>query len=128
MPFIRVDTVKGHYTDAQRQAIGEAIHQTLREIGVPDTDRFQVFSEKAPTELVFDLTYLGIERSDGFVAIQITLNAGRSTEVKKRLYATLADRASRLAGVTPGNLFINLIEVPRENWSFGNGEAQYAAK
>ena len=128
MPFVRVDTLKGHYTDIQRQAIGEAIHQALSEIGVPNTDRFQVFSEKAPTELVFDRTYLGIERSDGFVAVQITLNAGRSIELKKQLYATLADRAAKLAGVKPNNLFVNLVETARENWSFGGGEAQYAVK
>ena len=126
MPFVRIDTLKDHYDEQQRKAMGEAVYQSLLEVGVPANDRFQVFSEKTPAELVFDRNYLGIERTDGFVVVQITWNTGRSLEQKKQLYASIANRMSATAGVRPGDVFINLIEVPRENWSFGNGEAQYA--
>jgi 4-oxalocrotonate tautomerase len=126
MPFVRIDTQKGRYDAIQRKAIGEAVHQALLEIGVPAADRFQVFSEKAEGELVFDRNYLDIERSDGFVAVQITWNVGRSTEVKRQLYAAIAKYMAAMAGVRRGDVFVSVVEVPRENWSFGNGEAQYA--
>ena len=126
MPFVRIDIQKGRYDVTQRKAIGEAVHQSLLEIGVPAADRFQVLSERAEGELVFDRTYLGIERSDGFVAVQITWNAGRSLDLKKQLYAAMAKHMTAMAGVRPEDVFVNLVEVARENWSFGNGEAQYA--
>jgi 4-oxalocrotonate tautomerase len=126
MPFVRIDTLKGHYGESRIKAIGEAIQQSLLEVRVPLAERFQVFSEKTAAELRFDPTYLGIERTDGFVVIQIFLNLGRSQDDKKRLYAALASNLSKMAGVLPGDLLINLVEVVRENWSFGNGEAQLA--
>ena len=126
MPFVRIDTLKGHYDESRIKAIGEAIQQSLLEVRVPLAERFQVFSEKTAAELRFDLTYMGIERTDGFVVIQIFLNFGRSQDDKKRLYAALASNLSKMAGVLPGDLLVNLVEVVRENWSFGNGEAQLA--
>ena len=126
MPFVRIDTLKDHYDEQQRKAISEAVYQSLLEVGVPASDRFQVLSEKTRGELVFDRNYLGIERTDGFVVVQITWNTGRNLEKKKQLYAAIAKRMSAAAGVRPSDLLINLVEVPRENWSFGNGEAQYA--
>jgi 4-oxalocrotonate tautomerase len=126
MPFVRIDTLKGHYDESRIKAIGEAIQQSLLEVRVPLAERFQVFSEKTAAELRFDPTYMGIERTDGFVVIQIFLNLGRSQDDKKRLFAALASNLSKMAGVLPGDLLVNLVEVVRENWSFGNGEAQLA--
>ena len=59
--------------------------------------------------------------------IHITLNEGRSTDQKKLLYKTIAEGLQREAGVRPEDVFINLVEVKRENWSFGGGLAQYAS-
>jgi phenylpyruvate tautomerase PptA (4-oxalocrotonate tautomerase family) len=126
MPFVRIDTLKGHYNDSQREAIGEAIYQSLLEVGALPDDRFQIFSEKEPAQLLYGASYLNIQRTQGFVAVQITLNAGRSLDDKRRLYAGIAERMASSAGVRREDVFINLVEVPRENWSFGNGEAQYA--
>jgi phenylpyruvate tautomerase PptA (4-oxalocrotonate tautomerase family) len=126
MPLVRIDTLKGHYNDSQREAIGEAIYQSLLEVGALPDDRFQIFSEKEPAQLTYGATYLDIQRTQGFVAVQITLNAGRSLDDKKRLYAAITERMAISAGVRREDVFINLVEVPRENWSFGNGEAQYA--
>jgi phenylpyruvate tautomerase PptA (4-oxalocrotonate tautomerase family) len=126
MPLVRIDTLKGHYNDSQREAIGEAIYQSLLEVGALPDDRFHIFSEKEPAQLTYGATYLDIQRTQGFVAVQITLNAGRSLDDKKRLYAAITERMAISAGVRREDVFINLVEVPRENWSFGNGEAQYA--
>ncbi len=128
MPFVRIDTQKGCYSSDQREAIGECIYLALRGIGVPEEDRFQVFSEKQEGELRYGRNYLGIDRTAAFVAIQITMNAGRTLEQKKALFAAIANGLAREVGARREDVFVNLIEVPKENWSFGNGEAQYAPK
>src|SRR6202035_3829356 len=121
MPLVRIDTLKGHYSDSQREAIGAAIYQSLLEVGALPDDRLQIISEKEPGTLIYGASYLTIQRTDGFVAVQITLNVGRSVEDKQRLYAAIAERMGKLAQVRREDVFINLVEVPRENWSFGNG-------
>ena len=125
MPFVRIDMVAGRYDAERRAALGDAVYQALRSIGVPEGDRFQVLTEKPQSELVYDRAYLGIERSDGFVAIQITLNAGRTLQQKRALYRAIADGLAA-HGVRRQDVLINLVETAKENWSFGNGEAQYA--
>jgi 4-oxalocrotonate tautomerase len=128
MPFIRVDTLAGRYSADQRAAMSDVLYEAVRGIGAPEGDRFQVFAEHPPGQLVFDASYLGIPRTDGFVVIQVTLNAGRSLEQKKGFYAQIAEGFHSRVGVRREDVFINLIEVPTENWSFGNGEAQYAPR
>ena len=71
-------------------------------------------------------SYLGIDRSDDVVFIQITLNHGRSTEQKKALYAKIAERLGANPGVRAEDLVISLNEIHAQDWSLGNGEAQYA--
>jgi 4-oxalocrotonate tautomerase len=126
MPFIRVDTIAGQYNANQRAAMSDVLYHAVLGIGALDKDRFQVFAEHPPGHLVFDPTYLDIRRTDGFVVVQITMNAGRSLEQKKGLYAAIADGFQNRVGIRREDVFINLIEVPRENWSFGDGVAQYA--
>jgi len=126
MPLVRISLKQGH-TDAYRLAIGKAVHRSLLDAaGVPPGDEFQIISEYDAAGLIYDPDYLGIERDDDVVFIQITLNEGRTTEVKKALYAQIADRLTQDPGVRKQNVVISLVEVPKENWSFGNGEAQYA--
>jgi phenylpyruvate tautomerase PptA (4-oxalocrotonate tautomerase family) len=95
-------------------------------IDVPRNDNFQVITEHSRDTLVFDRSYLDIPRTDGFVSIQITLSEGRSLEKKRLFYRTLAERLQRELSVRPEDVFVNLIEVKKENWSFGNGLASYA--
>jgi len=95
-------------------------------LNVPAEDRFQVVSEHDADSLIYDPTYLGIARSDNIVLIQITLNQGRSVELKRRFYSAVAQSLATRPGIRPEDVFINLLEVTKENWSFGNGIAQYA--
>jgi 4-oxalocrotonate tautomerase len=126
MPLVRISLREGKPT-SYRAAIGESIHRAMVEtINVPADDRFQIFSEHPEDGLIYDPGYLGIKRSDDIVAIQITLNAGRSLEQKRALYRALADRLARDPGLRKEDILVNLVEVPKENWSFGNGEASYA--
>ena len=126
MPLVRVDTLAGHYGANQRAAMSDVLYDAVRGIGAPEGDRFQVFTEHPAGHLVFDPSYLGISRTDGFVVVQVTMNACRTLEQKKGFFAAIAEGFQSRAGVRREDVFINLIEVPKENWSFGNGEAQYA--
>jgi 4-oxalocrotonate tautomerase len=128
MPFIRIDTVTGRYNAEQRAAISDVLYDVVRGIGALEGDRFQQFAEHGPDDLVFDRNYLGISRSDGFLAIQITLVAGRTLEQKKGLFAAIADGLQTRVGVRREDVFVNLVETAKENWSFGAGIAQYAPK
>jgi len=76
---------------------------------------------------VYDPGYLGIARSDDFICIQITWNEGRTLEQKKALYLGIADGLHAAVGIRREDVFINLVEVKKENWSFGNGQAQYVS-
>jgi 4-oxalocrotonate tautomerase len=126
MPLVRIDLRAGH-SPTVRQAIGEAVHQAMVEsIGVPADDRFQVITEHPPDRLIYDARYLGIARSDAVVFIQITLNTGRTVDQKRALYARIADLVHQRAEVRREDVLVSLVEVSKENWSFGNGVAQYA--
>jgi 4-oxalocrotonate tautomerase len=60
------------------------------------------------------------------VVIQITWNEGRNPKQKRALYKAIADGLHAAVGLRREHVSVNLIEVKKENWSFGNGEAQYA--
>ncbi|MFF7710403.1 tautomerase family protein [Pseudomonas sp. NPDC007930] len=126
MPLVRIDT-RTHPDPTRLHSIGRVVYAVLRSaINVPEQDNFQVLAEHDGGRLVYDPHYLGIARSDGQVFIQITLNEGRSLEQKKALYQAIAEGLQHEAQVRPEDVFISLVEVKKENWSFGNGLAQYA--
>jgi 4-oxalocrotonate tautomerase len=126
MPLVRVAVPKGSLAE-YRRAVGEEIYTAMVEVlKVPKDDRFQVISEHDDNGLVVDPTYLGIERSKDAILIQITLNDGRGVELKKAFVKTLADGLHQRVGLRREDVFINLVEVKKENLSFGNGESQYA--
>lgn len=128
MPLVRIDLLEGK-PDTYLATLGEVVYEAMRgTLNVPQDDRFQIFSAHAPGTLSIDRTYLGIERSDDCVIIQVTLNQGRSTEMKQAFYRAVADGLHARLGLRTEDVFINLVETAKENWSFGNGEAQYADK
>jgi 4-oxalocrotonate tautomerase len=125
MPFVRIDLRKGKDA-AFREGISRVVHEALVSVGVPKDDRFQVISEHELPNFVFDPSYLGVRRSEEMVMIQITWNEGRTLDQKKALYKAIADGLAGKLGLRREDVFVNLVEVKRENWSFGNGVAQYA--
>jgi phenylpyruvate tautomerase PptA (4-oxalocrotonate tautomerase family) len=107
--------------------VGAIIYQAMVDtINVPVKDNFQIITEHDSDTLIYDPTYLDIRRTDGIIVIQITLNEGRATSLKKALFNTIADRLHRELDVRMEDVMINLVEVKKENWSFGNGLAKYA--
>jgi phenylpyruvate tautomerase PptA (4-oxalocrotonate tautomerase family) len=126
MPLVRIAYMKGK-PEGFGKKVGAIVYRTMLDtINVPPKDNFQLISEHDQNTLVYDPEYLDIPRTDGIVFIQITLNEGRSVEMKKALYSALAERLNQELGVRMQDVFINLVEVKKENWSFGNGVAQYA--
>jgi 4-oxalocrotonate tautomerase len=126
MPLVRIDLRRGK-SPAYRKAICDGVYRAMREtFAVPDEDRFVIVNEHDGDNFSYSDNYLGIERGGDLVIIQITANAGRTIEQKKALYARIAAILSGDPGLRPQDVFINLVEVAKENWSFGNGIAQYA--
>jgi phenylpyruvate tautomerase PptA (4-oxalocrotonate tautomerase family) len=125
MPLVRVSLREGK-PPSYRTAIGDGIHRAMvATINIPPTDRFQLFHEHDAGGFVYDPTYLNISRGDDLVIIQITLNQGRTLEQKRALYAAIADNLGRDPGVRREDVMVNLVEVPKEDWSFGNGVVSY---
>ncbi len=125
MPLVRIDFAQGH-PEGFGRAVGEIVYRAmLSEIAVPADDKFQIITSHAASEINIPASYLGIEYSPGIVFIQITLNAGRTTELKKKFYKRIADDLAAELQIRKQDVFISLIEVSKENWSFGNGEMQY---
>jgi 4-oxalocrotonate tautomerase len=125
MPLVRISLAKGR-TAEERRRIGDAIHRALVEtIDVPTLDRFQLITEHEPEDFVYDARYMDILRSANLVIAQITITSGRTLEKKRALFRRIADNLAAL-GVRREDVWVNLVEVAKENWSFGNGVASYA--
>jgi len=127
MPIARIDLPAGK-TVEYRRAVGDIVYEAMiTALNVPKDDRFQVIAEHAAADLIIDPNYLGIHRTANAIVIQVTLNEGRTLEVKKAFYKALVDGLNLRLGLRREDVLINLVEVKKENWSFGNGEAQYAS-
>lgn len=126
MPLVRISLRRGKPA-AHLAALRSGVYQAMREtFGVPEDERFILIHQHDLEEFDCDPHYLGIERSDDLVIVQITCNSGRTVAQKQALYQRLAQKLAADPGLRPQDVFINLLETARENWSFGNGIAQYA--
>jgi 4-oxalocrotonate tautomerase len=125
MPLVRISLREGK-SEEYKKALADGVHRAIVEgADVPIEDRFQIITEHPAGGLIYDPTYLGIERSDDIVMVQITLSTGRKLAQKRKLMKRMAEILEENPGLRPPDLMINLVEVAWENWSFGNGEAQY---
>jgi len=125
MPLVRISLREGK-TEEYRKALADGVHRALVEaIDAPVQDRFQIITEHPASGLIYDPTYLGLQRTDNIVMVQITLSTGRKPAQKRKLLRRMAEILAENPGVRPQDLMVNLVEVAWENWSFGNGEAQY---
>lgn len=127
MPLVRIDIAESASPQTV-QTISDVVYQAMVDVAnVPQYDKFQIVTRHAPQELIYPAEgYLGIDYTAGIVFIQVTWNAGRSIDVKKAFYAAIAENIHAKTGLRKQDIWINLVDVARENWSFGNGEMQYA--
>lgn len=125
MPLVRIEVYQATLP-AQRAAIANEVYEAMREtIGVPDNDRFIVVTAHGADELFIDPGYLGMQRTERFVLVQIFLSKGREVEQKQALYEQIAERLRKVVGIAPDDVMIALTENSHIDWSFGKGEAQY---
>jgi 4-oxalocrotonate tautomerase len=129
MPLVRIDIASSASPQVVR-AVSDVVYDAMTSVAnVPANDRFQVITRHGRDELVYPSDgYLGVTYSPGIVFIQVTWNTGRSVEVKKAFYRAVAEGIADKAGVRMQDVWISLIDVAREDWSFGNGDMQYAPK
>jgi 4-oxalocrotonate tautomerase len=126
MPLVRITLRHGKSAEYLRDLAG-AVHDALvAEANVPADDRFQVIDEVEADRLIAHPTYAGMDRSVDVIFIEITLNHGRTVEIKRNLYAGIVQRLGEALDVRPDDVLISLTEVTKENWSFGKGLATYA--
>ncbi|HWK86028.1 MAG TPA: tautomerase family protein [Xanthobacteraceae bacterium] len=126
MPFARISLPAGK-SAGYKKTVGDVVYEAmLPTLKAPEHDRFQVITEHSPADLIVDPDYLGISRTKDGIIVQLTLNEGRSIEQKKAFFKAVADGLHERLKLRREDVFINLVEVKKENWSFGNGIAQYA--
>jgi 4-oxalocrotonate tautomerase len=129
MPLVRID-LSNSYSQEQRLIVGDIVYSAMTDVAnVPEHDKFQIFTFHADGELVYPKQgYLGIDYTPKIIFIQVFWVAGRTTEVKKTFYRRIADDLHAKLGVRREDVWISLMDNAREDWSFGNGEMQYAPK
>lgn len=108
------------------KAITDGVCQAMQETyAVPAEDRFITVTQHGDGEFIYSPSYLGVKHTDDLVIIRITANKTRTTAQKRALYRRIAEKLAESPGIKQSDVFISLIEVPQENWSFGDGKAQY---
>lgn len=125
MPLVRISLRRGkstEYLTALRDGIYRAMIETFN---VPEHDRFMLITQHDAEEFDVDPNYLDIARSDNVVIVQIACNNTRTVLQKQAFYRRMSELLAESPGLRPEDLFINLLETAKENWSFGNGVAQY---
>jgi 4-oxalocrotonate tautomerase len=129
MPLVRISLSQSASKETV-QAIGDTVYEAMTQVAnVPENDKFQIVSRHGDDELIYPSGgYLGVTYTSSIVFIQVTWNSGRSTDVKKAFYKAIAEGIHEKTGLRKEDIFINLVDVAREDWSFGNGEMQYAPK
>jgi 4-oxalocrotonate tautomerase len=126
VPLVRISLARGKSPEF-RQGIADAVHESLVEVfSIPALDRFQVVEEVDPANLFFPPSYMDIPHTGDIIYVQIVARAGRSLDLKRRLFARIAERAAARTEHNPDDIVIVLVENTSEDWSFGRGEAQYA--
>lgn len=132
MPLVRITLRKGNSSEFLA-SVGQAIQDALvAQAKIPPDDHFQVFDEVESDRMIVDCCFAGlppsepVKRSQGMLIVEITLNEGRSDDVKKALYADIARRLGAI-GVRSDDVFINLVEVKKQNWSMASGLMTYPA-
>ena len=125
MPLIHISLRAGK-PDTYRQAILDNLYRAMREtLDVPEGDQFMTISEHDAANFRYGNAF-GVSRSDDLVYIQITVFNSRTAEQKKALFRRIAELLGKSPGIRPEDVFVNILEAAKENWSVGHGLAQFA--
>ena len=126
MPLLHISLRAGK-PESYRQAIFDGLYRAMREtFNVPEDDQFMTITEHEAANFRYGASYLDIARSDDLVFIQISAMNTRTVEQKKALFRRIAELLGESPGIRSEDVFVNLVEGTKENWSLGHGLAQYA--
>jgi phenylpyruvate tautomerase PptA (4-oxalocrotonate tautomerase family) len=127
MPVFHAHIPKGRLSREQKIALGNALNQSLVEaLNIPSGDRFVILSEHGDDELFIDPTFMDMNRTANAMIITVLIGAHRPSSDKRALLATITRLLERDVGISPDDVFVALVPVPNENFSFGRGIAQLA--
>ncbi|MFD9001504.1 tautomerase family protein [Streptomyces sp. NPDC059582] len=127
MPVFNAHIPANRYSPEQKRALADALNQSLVQgLGIPEGDRFIMISEHGEGELSLDPTFMGMQRSGDAMIITLLLGAHRPLEDKRAVAAAINRLVVEVLDVSPDDVFIALIPVPNESFSFGRGELQLA--
>ncbi|QHO77505.1 tautomerase family protein [Bradyrhizobium sp. CCBAU 051011] len=125
MPLIHISLRAGK-PEAYRQAIFNSLYRAMREaLNVPEDDQFMTITEHDAANFRYGNAF-GVTRSDDLVYIQITVFDTRTAEQKKALFRRVAQLLGDNPGIRPEDVFVNVLDAAKENWSVGHGLAQFA--
>jgi 4-oxalocrotonate tautomerase len=124
MPVTRI-AIRDGKSPEYKQALMDEIYQAMLEtVAIKDGDRFMAITEHGQHEFAYG-PFLGIERSDDLVQIQVFWAPGKAVDAKLAMYRRIVERLAENPGVRPADILISVVETAAENWSFGNGETQF---
>jgi phenylpyruvate tautomerase PptA (4-oxalocrotonate tautomerase family) len=125
MPLVHVSLRAGKPA-AYRQAILDSLYRAMREaLNVPEGDQFMTVSEHEAANFRYGQAF-GVARSDDVVFIQITVFSTRTAEQKTELFRRIAELLAESPGIRSEDVFVNVLDAAKENWSVGLGLAQFA--
>ena len=125
MPLLHI-AMRAGKPEAYRQAIFDSLYGAMREaLDVPEDDQFMTITEHDAANFRYGHAY-GVARSADVVYIQITVFNTRTLEQKTALFRRIAELLGESPGIRPEDVFVNLLEAAKENWSVGHGLAQFA--
>src|SRR5438034_2988662 len=117
MPLIHISLRAGK-PEAYRQAIFDGLYRAMREtLDVPEDDQFMTIREHEPANFRYSASCYGVSRSEDVVYIQITVFDTRTAQQKKALFRRIAELLGESPGIRPENVFVNVLESAKENWS-----------
>lgn len=125
MPLVRIDVIEDRRTPEQLRGLADAVQDVMLEtFAAPPRDRYQIVTEHRPGQIIAEDTGLGFTRTDDLVVVQI-VQQGRSEAQKQAMYRALAEQLEQRTGLSPQDLIVSVTENTREDWSFGEGTAQF---
>jgi phenylpyruvate tautomerase PptA (4-oxalocrotonate tautomerase family) len=124
MPVTRIAIREGKDPE-YKQALMDEIYEAMRQtVAIKDGDRFMAITEHREHEFAYG-PFLGIDRSDDLVQIQVFWAPGKTVDARLAMYRKIVERLATNPGVRPEDVLISVVETAPENWSFGNGETQF---
>lgn len=125
MPLVHIHVTEGRRTDAELRRFADVVQEVMLDhFAAPARDRYQIITEHKPGRIILEDTGLGFERTDDAVVIQI-FQQGRSLDQKRAAFGALPDRLHAETGLRRADLVVSVASNTREDWSFGDGVAQF---